>query len=204
MKRSINEIRRMQQLAGIINESLHIKENEEDIVVNQIEDGLEDFAKDLKSFSKTVKPSPKNSQLKEFEPVTTIATLIVGAPGILSFLGKGVDGIVKYFNPQTEKTVLGQALQKAGRKLEHAYIDGIAGMLTGLYPNLYKNQDVHDERSVLHDHAHTVYAAIVGAAAIVTLGGAAHATGIVKGLETAAGGLKIGEVMALAKKIVAA
>jgi hypothetical protein len=56
----------------------------------------------------------------------------------------------------------------------------------------------------LHDHCHAIYAAIVGAAAIVSGIGAAHTTGIVQALEAGASGLKTAEVVALAQKIAAA
>jgi hypothetical protein len=193
----INEAKRFQKLAGILSEAEQV-----DAVTDKVEDKLEDFENQMKSFAKTVKPSPKDKKIDEIEPVSALATLIVGAPGLLSFLGKGVDFIASAFSGgSVDETKVGQALQKAGHKLEHAYIDGIAQILTGFYPETYANQNQHDESSVLHDHCHAIYASIVGAAAIVSGLGAAHATGVVKALEAGAAGLKTSEVVALAQKI---
>lgn len=196
----INEAKRFQKLAGILTEAEQVA-----VIADKIEDKLESFEDKLQAFAKNVKPSPKDKKLNEIDPVTTIATVIAGAPGLLSFLGKGVDWIASAVTGgDVDKTIIGQALQKAGHKLEHAYIDGIAQILVGFYPEAYANQNQHDETTALHDHCHAIYAAIVGAAAIVSGMGAAHATGVVKALEVGATGLKTSEVIALAQKIAAA
>jgi uncharacterized coiled-coil DUF342 family protein len=197
---AVKEIKRLQQLAGIITEAEQV-----DMMADKIEDKMDAFKSQLQSFAKTVKPSPKDKKLNEIEPVSTVFTVIAGAPGLLNFLGKGADAIGSLFSGGTvNKTVIGQALQKAGHKLEHAYIDGIASILQGFFPETYANQNQHDESSVLHDHCHAIYAAIVGAAAIVSGMGATHATGVVQALEAGASGLKTAEVIALAQKISAA
>jgi hypothetical protein len=196
----INEAIRFQKLAGILTE-----EEQVEVVADKVEDKMNDFKNQLQSFAKTVKPSPKDKELNEFEPVSTVFTVIAGAPGLLNFLGKGADAIGKFFSGgAVQSTTIGKALQKAGHKLEHAYIDGIASILTAFFPETYANQNQHDETSVLHDHCHAIYAAIVGAAAIVSGMGASHATGVVKALEAGASGLKTSEVIALAQKIAAA
>lgn len=195
---SVKEIKRLQQLAGILNE-------EEANAEQAAEKGLASFEDQLQAFAKTVKPSPKDKKLNEVEPASTLFALVVGAPGLLTFLGKGADAIGNFFSGgAVKKNMIGQALQKAGHKLEHAYIDGIASILTGFFPELYANQNQHDETTALHDHAHAIYAALVGAAAIVSGIGASHATGVVQAVEAGATGLKTAEVVALAQKIAAA
>ena len=193
----INESIRMQKLAGLLTEA-----EETDNVVDKVEDKLEFFDDKLKAFAKSVKPSPKDGQLDE--AAMTIAALIAGAPGFLTFLGRGANFIGKAFGGSKDGNAVGKALIKAGHKLEHSYIDGIAAILTGFFPEAYANQDQHNESSVLHDHCHAIYAAIVGAAAIASGIGASHATGVVKALEVGATGLKSSEVIALAQKIAAA
>jgi hypothetical protein len=195
---SVKEMKRLQQLAGILNE-------EEANAEQAAEKGLASFEDQLQAFAKTVKPSPKDKKLNEIEPASTLFALVVGAPGLLDFLGKGADAIGNFFSGgAVKKNMIGQALQKAGHKLEHAYIDGIASILTGFFPELYANQNQHDEASALHDHCHAIYAALVGAAAIVSGIGATHATGVVQAVEAGATGLKTAEVIALARKIAAA
>jgi microcompartment protein CcmL/EutN len=195
---AVKEMKRLQQLAGILNE-------EEANAEQAAEKGLASFEDQLQAFAKTVKPSPKDKKLNEIDPASTLFTLVVGAPGLLTFLGKGADAIGNFFSGGTvKKNMIGQALQKAGHKLEHAYIDGIAAILTGFFPELYANQNQHDETTALHDHCHAIYAALVGAAAIVSGIGASHATGVVQAVEAGATGLKTAEVVALAQKIAAA
>lgn len=199
----INEARRFQQLAGIINESQLNEEEQLAVVTNKVEDKLQDFENQLKSFANTVKPSPKDKELDEI--ILTLGALVAGAPGLLTFLGKGVDAIADVFTMgDVQKTAIGKALQTAGHKLEDSYLDGIAAVLTGFYPHLYEHQDVHDQTTDLYDHAHAIYAAIVGGAALVSGLGAAHAAGLVQALEAGASGLKTAEVIALAQKIAAA
>lgn len=196
----INEAKRFQKLAGILNENEQVT-----IVVDKVEDKMDAFKSQLQSFAKTVKPSPKDKELNEIEPVSTIFTIIAGAPGLLSFLGKGADAIGSLFSGgKVKSTIIGKALQDAGHSLEHSYIDGIASILTGFYPETYANQNQHDKSSVLHDHCHAIYAAIVGAAALISGIGATQATGVISALEAGASGLKTGEVIALAQKIAAA
>jgi microcompartment protein CcmL/EutN len=195
---AVKEMKRLQQLAGILNE-------EEANAEQAAEKGLASFEDQLQAFAKTVKPSPKDKKLNEIDPASTLFTLVVGAPGLLTFLGKGADAIGNFFSGgAVKKNMIGQALQKAGHKLEHAYIDGIAAILTGFFPELYANQNQHDETTALHDHCHAIYAALVGAAAIVSGIGASHATGVVQAVEAGATGLKTAEVVALAQKIAAA
>jgi hypothetical protein len=197
----INEAKRFQKLAGIL-----LTENEQvAIVTDKVEDKMDAFKNQLQSFAKTVKPSPKDKKLNELDPATTIFTIVAGAPGLLSFLGKGADVIGSLFSGgKVKSTIIGKALQDAGHSLEHAYIDGIASILTGFYPETYANQNQHDKSSVLHDHCHAIYAAIVGAAALVSGMGALNTTGVVSALEAGASGIKTGEVLALAQKIAAA
>jgi hypothetical protein len=191
----IYESKRFQKLAGIITEA---EENAEQTA----EKGLEDFLGDLKSAASSIKPSPKDGEIQE--GLVTLYSLVVGAPGILSLLGKGADMIGKYFSGGTvQKTQIGTALQKAGHKLEHKYIEGIAYLLKKAYPKNYEGEDVFDEKSALHDTAHGIYAALLAAGAIGAGWQAAEATNlIVKGLEGGAAAFKTSEVAQLAQKIV--
>ena len=189
------EFLRMQQLAGLITEAV-------DSIEQNVEKELEDFLGDLKSAS--IKPSPKDGEIQE--GILTISALVAGAPGLLNLLGKGADLIGKYFSQGTiTSTKVGSVLQKAGHKLEHKYIEGIATLLKKAYPKKYTNQDPFDEKSELYDSAHGIYAAILAAAAVssgVEAGSAVNI--IVKALEGGAAAFKTAEVAQLAKNIVSA
>jgi len=193
----IQEAKRFQQLAGIITEA---EANAEQAA----EKGLIDFLGDLKSAASTIKPSPKDGEIKE--GLLTLFAVTAGAPGLLSLLGKGADLVGQYFSQgAVNSTMIGSALQKAGHKLEHKYIEGIAFLLKKAYPERYNNQDPFDPSSPLHDAAHGIYAAILAAAAIGSGVEAASAVNlIIKGLEGGAAAFKTAEVVQLAQKIAAA
>lgn len=191
-----DEIQRFQELAGI---KLEDKNPEQ-----AAEDGLKDFLGDLNSAASSAKPSPKDGQLKE--GLLTLSALVAGAPGLLGLLGKGVDLVGKYFSQGTvDSTKVGAALQKAGHKLEHAYIQGIAKLLVKIYPKEYQGQDPFDESTELHDTTHGIYAAILAGAAFASGIEATQAVNlVVKGLEGGAAAFKTAEVAQLAKKIAGA
>ncbi len=192
----INEIKRMQQLAGLLIEA---EANAEQAA----EKGLEDFLGDIKSAASTIKLSPKDGQVKE--GLITLFAITAGAPGLLNLLGKGADLIGQYFSQgNVNSTKIGSALQKAGHKLEHKYIEGIAFLLKKAYPKDFGNEDPFDETSSLYDAAHGIYAAILAAAAIGSGVEAYNAANlIIKGLEAGAAAFKSAEVVQLAQKIAA-
>lgn len=193
----INEAKRFQQLAGLVTEA---EENAEQAA----EKGLSAMFNNLTKAAATIKPSPKDEEIQE--GLITIGALVAGAPGLITLLGQTVDAASSYFSHgAVQKTSIGKALQKAGGKLEHKYIDGIAFLLKKAYPKKFENQNAHDEASELHDAAHGIYAAILAAAAIGSGYEAYNAVNtIVQGLEGGAAAFKTSEVVALAKKIVAA
>ena len=190
----------------IVNEALiKFRITEAEVNAEQAaEKGLNDFLGDLKSAASSIKPSPKDGEIKE--GLVTLYSLVVGAPGILDLLGKGADLIGQYFSGgAVQKTQIGTALQKAGHKLEHKYIEGIAYVLKKAYPQSYEGDNVFDEKSALHDAAHGIYAALLAAGAIGAGWQAADATNIiVKGLEGGAAAFKSAEVVQLAQKIASA
>jgi hypothetical protein len=198
MLQLIQEAKRLQKLAGILTEAEEAKAEQ------TIEQGLQNLLGDLKSTVANIKPSPQDGKVDEL--VLTIAGLVAGAPGLMSVLGQGVDWITKKITGgNINKTVIGQALQKAGHKLEDAYIGLIGDALKAAYPKLYTGQNVLDPHSDLYDKAHGIYAAILAAAAIGSGVEAANAIGIaVKAIEGGLATFKTAEVAQLAQKIAAA
>ena len=189
MEKSLNEIKRMQFLAGVITEGQYkhsLDEEESDPAAEKkAEQGLEKALNIFNTNINSVKPSPKDGEVKE--GLITLGAVIAGAPGLLGLLGKGVDLIGQYVSQGTiVSTKIGAALQKA-------------------YPKSYGNQDPFDEKSDLYDKAHGIYATILTAAAIGSGIEAANAVNlIIKGLEGGAAAFKASEVIQLAKKILSA
>jgi hypothetical protein len=195
------EFQRMQKLAGIITEVEQQSSNDEAKVEKNVEAGLEKLLKTIDSAKQNVKPSPKDGELNEL--VLTLGSLVVGAPGLLNLLGKAVTGVVDFFSlDNVDHTTLGDALQKYGRKLEHKYIESIAGWLQLAFPKKFEGQDPHDEKSDLYDKAHGIYAAVLTGAAISSGVEAVNAAStILKGLEGGLSAFKTAEVIGLAKNI---
>jgi hypothetical protein len=186
-----------------------------------LEKGLEQIlnsaAQSIESQSQKVQPSKQDGELNEVG-VLTIGALLAGAPGLLNVLGKVANGIGDFFSGGFRKeggfkqmsdhekgTNIGNALQKAGHKLEHKYIDSIGGWLQAAFPKTYTGQDVHDKTTKLFDDAHKIYAGLLVGGAVVSGMDAVHAVGsVIGGLEGGATALKAKEVIDIAQKIAAA
>lgn len=153
----------------------------------------------LQQGANTIKPSPKDGELDE----SMALGLVVGAPGLIGLLGKGVNGMASLFQKDKKSgTVVGNALKKFGHSLEHKYIDVIGGMLKKAFPKRYGQQDTHDETSELYKVAHGVYAAMLVAAAVSSGAEAMEAHNLIgKGLEGGLTAFKSSEVVGLANKI---
>jgi len=147
----INEAKRFQQLAGIIKEE---EEQTDPVADKDAEQGLKQALAGLKASIPSLKPSPKDGELDE----SLLITGVLAAPGILQVLGKGVNLVSSMFQKDKKKgTAVGNALAHWGHKLEDSYLIVIGQILKTLFPTAYGNQDVQDERSVLHDHARLIY-----------------------------------------------
>ena len=195
----INEAKRWQKLAGIIAEAETTQPDP--VAEKDAEQGLKQALATLNSGVSTIKPSPKDGELKE----SLTLGLIAGAPGLISLLGKATNGISSLFQKDKKKgTVVGNALKKWGHQLEENYITVIGTILLKLFPSAYSGQDVHDKSTALYDHAHGVYAAMLAAAAMSSGLGAAQAhSAIAAGLEGGLTAFKASEVVLLAQKIAA-
>ena len=193
----INEAKRWQKLAGIITEAETTQPDP--VAEKDAEQGLKQALATLNSGISTIKPSPKDGELKE----SLTLGLIAGAPGLISLLGKATNGISSLFQKDKKKgTVVGNALKKWGHKLEENYITVIGTILLKSFPSAYSGQDVNDKSTALYDHAHGVYAAMLAAAAMSSGLGAAQAhSAIAAGLEGGLTAFKASEVVTLAQKI---
>jgi hypothetical protein len=191
----------------------------EENITQDITDELKKGLVALKSQVKNMKPSPKDEEVNEIGGIG-IASLVVGAPGLIKLLGNvanGVTDILKkgtdsaVFDKETYKkgggknltqTTVGKGLVKAGTALEEMYLDLIADALQATYPSKFKGQDPHDEGSALYKAAHKVYAGLLIAGAIGAGFEAVNAhNAIVAGFEGGTATLKGKEVIDIAKAI---
>jgi hypothetical protein len=194
----LNEIKRMQQLAGIITEA-----EVDQVADKDAEQGLKLALNMLKSGTNSIQPSSKDGEVDE--ALALALGLVAGAPGLINLAGKAVNGISSVFQKDKKQgTVVGNALKHWGHQLEEAYLDVIAVTLLKSFPKKFAGQDVHDKSSQLYKVSHGVYAAILTAAAISSGLGAAEAHNTISvGLEGGLSAFKSSEVVALAQKIAA-
>jgi hypothetical protein len=214
------EILLLQKRAGIITENQYKELLFEAELEQDIEAELKQLASQLKSASSTAKPSPKDGKLDEV--LLTLASAIVGAPGLMSFLGKAADSIADVLKKGTDSAIfkadtykkggsinippsVGNGLRKAGHALEEIYLESLGGWLKAIYPKTYEGQDVKDIKSKLYDDAHKIYAGLlIAGAAAAGFEAVQAADVIIKGLEGGAATLKAKEVIDIAQKVVAA
>jgi hypothetical protein len=196
-----------EEISKILNEEKSEKE-----ITSDAEKALQKSLATLKSGLSQVKISPKNkeaaSKNKEVNEAIgwTIYNVVVGAPGLLSLLGKAVDGVSNFFvqDKNQDGTVIGRALNKASHKLEHAYLDIIGSALQKAYPALYpESMDVHNENFPLYDASRKIYIGLLVAGGIGAGFSAASAHSLIhKAAEAGEIGMKAGEIQNLAQAIV--
>lgn len=208
------EILLLQKRAGIITETEYKEKMAEVEATNQTPEeeaankknalaGLTDASDELSQAFSGVKPSPKDKELKEFEPITLTASVIASAPGILKGAGWLARKISKPFQNDKRKTPkIAKWLAKVGHKLEVKYIIGIGKALQVAFPSHFGASDPEDETSELYLQAKKVYRGILIGAAIVSGAGAIDASSAVAAaIEGGMTGIKAGEVAILGKEI---
>ena len=206
MNLTLKERLDLQRTARIITESQYNKllKEEEKVDPKDIIKAFKDSIQIIKQGESKITPSPKDGELDESLMLT--AGLIASAPGLLSILGKSVNGLVKFFSiGEYTTTVVGDVLKKWGEELEDAYIGGIGTLLQKAFPKKYQLQNVHDKSSELYDTSHFIYMSILAACALTGAAGLEHAHSILHiAGEGSLVGVKTKEILDLASKINAA
>lgn len=201
MAQLLNEVRRWQQLAGILNEA---EESQVDPVAGKdAEQGLKAALNVLKAGASSIKASTNEDTIDEAAGL--VLGLVAGAPGLISLAGKAVNGISSVFQKDKKQgTVVGDALKHWGHQLEQSYVDALGVVLLKTFPKKFAGQTVQDKSSTLYSAAHGLYAAILAAAAISSGLGATEAHSLIaKGLEGGLSAFKTSEIVSLAQKIAA-
>ena len=198
-----------------------LHENE---IENELVSKLKSLGSELKSKAENTKVSPKDKEINEIGALG-VGALVVGAPGLMSFLGKTANAIADVatkgtdsavFDKETYKkdggknltqTKFGKGLVDAGHKLEEFYLDSIGGWVEGAFPSKFKDQYVNGkvvDGSELDKITHKIYTGLLVAGAIGAGVEAINATSaIMSSFEGGTVGLKAKEVVDLAQKIAA-
>jgi len=163
------------------------------------------FDKALDLFkSADVKPSPKDKELKEIEPISMTLGLIVSAPGLIRILGKVSDVIASPFLKPGQQSKVGKALEHFGHEMEDVYLRGIADVLKKAFPQTWGNMP-YDKNNELGKAAKKAYIGILVAAGISAGLGAVNAHSvIIKGIEGGMAAIKAGEAAELGAAIAGA
>jgi hypothetical protein len=199
MKSNINEIKRMQQLAGII--SLNEEEEATNAEIDKAMQAGLSALKDTSSLDE-IKDEDQPKQLNE-EPVTLIASALLAAPKILSWIGKIIGHLASPFTGEDENSV-SKKIQHFAHKWEGLYIKGIIFMIKftkfGKQLWLLPNNKIDDQKLVaLAKIIYGVILAIAMGNAIGTVLGSASPA--LKAIEGALGGVKAVEIAQIASKI---
>jgi hypothetical protein len=196
----------------------------ENEIENELVSKLKSLGSELKSKAEKTEVSPKDKEVNEIGLIG-VGALIVGAPGLMSFLGKTANAIADVakkgtdsavFDKETYKkggaknltqTRFGKGLVDAGHTLEEFYLDNIGGWIAGAYPSKFKDQHVNGkvvDGSKLDKITHQIYTGLLVAGAIGAGVEAINAaSAIVSSFEGGSAGLKAKEVIDLAQKIAA-
>jgi len=206
MNLTLKERLDLQRTARIITESQYKKllKEEEQVDAKDIIKAFKDSIQIIKQGESKITPSPKDGELDE--SLTLAAGLVASAPGLLSILGKSINGLVNFFSiGEYTTTIVGDVLKKWGEELEDAYIGGIGALLQKAFPEKYQLQNAHDKSSELYDMSHFIYMSLLAACALHGAAGLQHAHSLLAATgEGSLVGLKSKEILDLAAKINAA
>jgi hypothetical protein len=194
---SVKEMKRLQQLAGILNE-------EEEATDAEIDKAMQAGLSALKDTSSLdeIKDEDQPKQLNE-EPVTLIASALLAAPKILSWIGKVVGYLASPFTGENENSV-SKKIEHFAHKWEGLYIKGIIFMIKftkfGKQLWLLPNNKVDDQKLVAL--AKIIYGVILAIAMGNAIGTVlSSASPALKAIEGALGGVKAVEIAQIASKI---
>lgn len=201
MREQLNEIKRLQKLAGIINEA---EENDTPVTDAEIDKAMKaglDAIKDTSSLDE-IEEKDKPQQLNE-EPITLIISALLAAPKLLSWIGKVVGYLSSPFTGENESTV-SKKIEHFAHKWEGYYIKALvfAIKFTKFAKNIWMTPDKKIDQEKLLTTAKIVYAVILALAmgnAVGTVLGSASP--VLKAIEGALGGVKAIEIAQIASKI---
>jgi hypothetical protein len=219
MKQNINEVKRMQLLAGIINES-QLNEEEKSIAdpnSGKLSNGLSAGLSALENGIEDIKLTTSEKQIDE-SVALTVAGLFAGFPGLVKLIGNTVDAVIRvtgtdYFLADTADKMganvnnavklanIGKNIAHWGEEKEEEYLTALKALLLKLRPDLEKEQDK------LENLSKKLYAVILACFAGASAYEAFNAETIIK--KAAESGLAVfktaeaSELVGLAKKIAA-
>jgi len=130
----------------------------EQITSSDVQQGLNNGLAILQQAATSVKPVESGNTLDE----SLLLGGILTAPSLIKVLGNAVNGISYIFQDKdADGTIVGDALVKWGDSLKEQYLEGIGGLLLGLFPEKFKGQDINDKTSLLYKVSIGLYTAML-------------------------------------------
>ena len=192
------------ELVGLVRELMAEQDNSSVEMEKALKAGLAQLKEDV-----DVTPTLSEMLDEEERLDESMTGLIVGgllaAPKLLTWLGKAVNAIAKFFKGG-EETEIGKGIEHAGHKWEGLYVKSIAFVLKKMRKSklgvLYTEKDGSIDEERLYAASQIIYGVILAVAAGNAVSGALSTnSAIVQGLESVFGGTKAVEIVQISRKV---
>jgi hypothetical protein len=201
----LNEIKRMQQLAGIINEEEQNQSatpNEDPEVDAAMKAGLSALTSGGASLDE-IKDDEQPQELNE-SVVALIASGLLAAPKIIEWIGKAIAFISKPFKKDKDEKAIAEKIVHFAHKWEKVYIKAIIWVVkkTKFVQQIWMTPDGKVDEQKLLVVAKYIYAGILAIAMGQAMGAVlGPASPVMKAIEGSLGGVKAIEIAQIASKV---
>jgi hypothetical protein len=198
MKTQINEIKRMQQLAGIILENENVSDPE-------IEKAMAAGLSSLKDTSSLDEIEDENQPTNLNESViAVIGSGLLAAPKIIEWIGKAIGFVSKAFSKEKDESTLAKKIQHFAHRWEKLYIKSIMFVVkkTKFVKQIWMTSDGKIDEQKLLVVSKYIYAALLAIAAGQAIGSVlGSSSAIIKAIEGSLGGIKAVEIAQIVSKV---
>jgi hypothetical protein len=201
----INEVKRMQKLAGLITESEYeskIEENDDAEIDSAMKAGLSALTSGGESLDE-IEDDNRPQELNE-SWVGLIISGLITAPKIIEWIGKTIAFISKPFMKDKDENVVAEKIKHFAHKWEKLYIKAIIWTVkkTKFVKDIWMKKDGDIDEQKLLTVAKYIYAGILAIAMGNAIGKVlGSSSAIMKSIEGALGGVKAVEIAQLASKV---
>ena len=197
----IQEVKRLQQLAGIINEAEQNQVNDAEIDA-AMKAGLAALTNEGKKLEE-IKDNNNSQELNE-SVVALIASGLLAAPKIIEWIGKVIGWISKPFNKNKDENAIAKKIEHFAHKWEKVYIKSIIWVIkkTKFVQKIWMTPDGKVDEQKLVVVAKYIYAGVLALAVAQAIGAVlGPSSAIIKAIESSLGGIKAVEIAQIASKI---
>jgi hypothetical protein len=201
----MNEVKRMQKLAGLITESEYeskIEENDDAEIDSAMKAGLSALTSGGESLDE-IEDDKRPQELNE-SWVGLIISGLITAPKIIEWIGKTIAFISKPFMKDKDENVVAEKIKHFAHKWEKLYIKAIIWTVkkTKFVKDIWMTKDGNIDEQKLLTVAKYIYAGILAIAMGNAIGKVlGPSSTILKSIEGALGGVKAVEIAQLASKV---